>query len=347
MAHLKPIEVVNNRFSEVELKSGNLIFNTDLQKILYDSSSNVRLDMSSVVVCETEKEIIESTGIPGKIYVAKDNSSLFYYENYKWFAVKIASNAVIYDTFYVSASIGSDENNGLSADLPVKTIRNILEDKGKNLSVLNICIIDGEFAEGDLYIDNKTYINIYSAGMSETAMPYIKSIISINNCTFKLNNLRIGKLIVNNSIGKIYEDIINTTIVGAPDTAISLDNSVVDINTINFIDNYICIAAEKNSICSVTGLVGSSNTVGYKVTTGAVVKIYDNDDLSAGIHHVVENNGRIFLLDEPTDETTKNYIDGKITAANSYVDEKVTAANSYTDKKITETNTALSITEMY
>ncbi len=329
MAYIAPVEAVTNRLSEVDIASGNLIFDVEREKILYDSSSNKRIDLSSVVVFNTEKELLTSEGIIEKVYLAKDTGSLFYWDGRIWLPIKVASNAVIYDTFYVSPN-GSDDNDGLTADMPAKTIYNILNSKATNLSNLTIYILPGTYNEGNLNISNKKYVKIYSEATNTAEMPTINAVLNISNSNFIIDDVKIGKINVTESIGQINKAYINTTTVGDPDSAILVENSLVNINACTFMDNSIAITANRNSVCAVTAISGTGNVVGFYVNNGSVVTLYDHIDITTGELYTLNNGGRIHLINDPTDITTKEYIDNK-------VGSKADSSHTHDDRYYTET----------
>lgn len=329
MPHITPNEAINNRLSEIEIKSGNLIFNIDNESLLYDTSSNKRINLSSVIPIKSEKELTQLTGVPEKLFLAKDTGALYYWIGNRWYAIKIASDATIYDTFYVSES-GSDDNDGVTANTPAKTINNILNKKANNLDRVNICILGGTFNENKIQVNGKSLINIYSEATNMDTMPVINSEISISNSNFRISSLKLfGPITIDNSAGKISACTINSMALNSG-TGLELSNSLVHAEMVEFNNNTVAIKANNNSVCSVTNIRGTNNVTGYNVNNGSTVTVYGNNTMTYSENYILSNNGRIYLSGEEADESTKKFVTDKIK-------EEDTIIKTYTDTKVKET----------
>ena len=122
---------------------------------------------------------------------------------------------------YVSQSRGSNENDGLTSDTPVKTI-----DKAIKLaaSCENIILMDGVFSEENLTVDYR--LTIWGSDQSSIGgFDIADTMISVENAKFTLRNLTINDLGMSSSLSRFIK--------GDSASRVYLTNCIVKDNLIN------------------------------------------------------------------------------------------------------------------
>lgn len=104
-----PIETIHNKLDTIPIIAGQLIICKDTNEQFYDSSDNIRIEVSSIIYLNTKSEYDSLTNpINNKLYVIKENGAVYLYTNDTWSTI-IAANQTKTMVFYLGKRITSKE----------------------------------------------------------------------------------------------------------------------------------------------------------------------------------------------------------------------------------------------
>lgn len=124
------IETTENGAKSLAVKPGQLLYLKDTRKALFDSSENIRVDLSDIIILATEEERKGiASPIEGKLYLVTGTKQLYAYTGTEWI-----TPTPDYTDVYVSKS-----GDTITGDLTVE----------QTLSANKVVIGDGATLEYD------------------------------------------------------------------------------------------------------------------------------------------------------------------------------------------------------
>ena len=319
VTYLHPIEAVTDRLSEIGIKDGNIIFDIVSKKILFDSVNGVRTEFNSVKLIDTESELLSSTGIPNNIYVARDTNAIYTYDNGSWISLTISSKKLTENTFYISAESGDDNNNGLSIDSPMTSVNSVLN-KYANSSVYIINVI-GNVSEGTISITNKKCVTLI--GSDSTPVTLTSTNVSIENSSFKIQNITISSdVVINNSRGTIKTSTISGILLSS--------NSTILLSELSSSSNIVC---NDNSMITIR----DSNIESLVLSNGSIVSVDSNTTLNN--YTISDYTAKLNLAEYETDISTYNFIGNKVDQLSSSITSVIVDLTNAKTELTTNINT--------
>lgn len=288
MAYLHPIEATTDKINEISISDGNLIFDILGKKIHFDSHYGERIEITSIEFFDTETELLNSTGIPNKLFIAKDSNAIYYYDG-DWKSIKINSGEQTVTKFYLSET-GSDDNSGITEDAPMQTLIGLMK-KYPNNNIFNITISGNIPAsdEGTITIKDKTF---YIIGTDNTS-DILNDTLIFAHCFISFSSVTVKQLF------------------GYDDTSCVAKNCNVK-NNVYFADNSTLTAYSSTTINgNVEALNNSILTIRDSSITGSLSSSYGavitmNNSTYNGTYTI--NGGRIYI-DSAVDVSTQETID--------------------------------------
>lgn len=90
--YFSPIEAVPNRLSDISISNGNFIIDIVNGKLFYDTYDKKRINLSAITFFDTAQELLATTGIKDKLYIAKDTGVIYYWIN-SWVPITVSGSS--------------------------------------------------------------------------------------------------------------------------------------------------------------------------------------------------------------------------------------------------------------
>lgn len=335
MPYLLPIETSSSNIEKIDVSNGNLIFDITNQRLFYDSSNLERIDLSSVVLINTENDRINYVGAKeNKLYIVIENARPYIIRSGQWISLTVAKEDQ-YSIFFVDPINGSDDNDGLSASASLRTI-NAVFSKYYDVNIYYISLADGGYSVGDLNINDKFKVVIGAPGNAE-----IGGFINVSNVSqFEISGCGINNLSVDNhsyakvSNNKIYSNGIkanNGSIVFVENSTVS--GAIADAGDAMF----RAYSGSHIILNSTTGNINDRKL--YHADMGSSVHISVSSILitSYDTMYSTSGTGKIYFEADPTDAETKNYIDYSIQNTRNELQDEI----SNIDIKVNDNSTLI------
>ena len=188
------------------------------------------------------------------------------------------------DYVYVSQKSGSDENDGITNQTPVKTIAQALKIAK---SCENIMLMDGNFAEENLTVDYR--LTIWGTEDSSISGAIANNMFNVDNAKFSLRNLTIKNVetaskLVNGKSSRIFLD---NCIVESNTFSTFVESDALGITNTLFKNNKLSMDAKELTINNATFdnnsenvLLKSDNAGEWTITESSFI---NNHDLKSGL----------------------------------------------------------------
>lgn len=329
MPYLLPIETSSSNIEKIDVSNGNLIFDITNQRLFYDSSNLERIDLSSVVLINTENDRINYVGAKeNKLYIVIENARPYIIRSGQWISLTVAKEDQ-YSIFFVDPINGSDDNDGLSASASLRTI-NAVFSKYYDVNIYYINLADGGYSVDDLNINDKSKVVIGAPGNAE-----IGGFINVSNVSqFEISGCGINNLnIDNHSYAKVSNNKIYSNGIKANNGSIVfVENSTVSGAIANAEDAMFRAYSGSHIILnSTTGNINDRKL--YHADIGSSIHISSSSILitTYATKYSISSTGKIYFEADPTDIETKNYIDLSIVTASNKLQNNIDDVNNKVD----------------
>lgn len=314
--HITPIEAVTSRLNEVPFKHGNVIFDSQGKTIYYDSITEDRIEISSVIFVDAETIIKDRIikGIENKLYICRDTGSVYYSSNDMFLPV-LSKKLAKYTDFYVSPT-GTYDNDGLSKDSPLGNINDIFN-KYPDSNDVTIHLEPGKYT----YMDARGigYVKIIGDINGATSIDYL----TIDSCSFYMTNISCININATSSKGIIS----NCLVKANKSFGISLHNSNLFIENTEINDASIALVLDRNSFATIVDLEGSNDNIAYSVANGSILNVLGELIKYKEMQYILATLGKIYFVGQPTDVKTKEYIDSQLQDLHEDIENKFDTIN--------------------
>ncbi len=288
MAFFAPIEAVSSRLNEIPISNGNFIINITDGQLLYDAYNNKRISISSISFIDTEAELLSSTGAKNRLYIAK-NTGIIYYWIGSWCSVRINNQSGLNAIYYLSEN-GSEDNDGLEADHPAKTLSQIINTYQSQPDM--VIIVSGNISDTIINISNKNSITIVG---DSTNNPCITGNITLENSPFRIDGVKLnGTFNPINTCGSITSS--EVTRIQTYNTNLVINDCFIQEVTGN----------SGGSIIIKSGKIKESIRSIITANTGSIITI--PDDITGDVTYTSSNLGKIYRNGQELSSSEQEFI---------------------------------------
>ncbi len=288
MAFFAPIEAVSSRLNEIPISNGNFIVNITDGQLLYDAYNNKRISISSISFIDTEAELLSSTGVKNRLYIAKNTGKIYYWVG-SWCSVRINTQSGLNAIYYIAEN-GSEDNDGLDADHPAKTLSQIINTYQSQPDM--IIMISGNISDTIINISNKNSIAIIGDSSDSSC---ITGNITLENSPFRINGVKLsGTFNPINTCGSITSS--DVTRIQTYNTNLVINDCFIQEVTGN----------SGGSLIIKSGKIKESVRSIITANTGSIITI--PDDITGDVTYTSSNLGKIYRNGQELSSSEQEFI---------------------------------------